>query len=828
MSKITIIAALLTLLTFSQAQTYLGGVQVGTLHPAIDEASGLIPSLTYPDVFYTHNDSGGGPIVYVVRRDGSLIAGLNLKKPNGSNASADDMEEISIGLDPDTGVPHVYVGNFGDNPENRSSYDLHRFPEPVLNLNGTSSMNVTVETFNFVYPDGSHDCESMFIDPSNGDVYFLTKRDAKSGIYSATWPMTTSSQNTLNYHGDMTMNWLTAADISPCGNQILARQHGNLFLWERAAGQSIAAVLQTSPSLPPYEGNESKGESICFDRTRRGYYTTTENAPAAITYYAEVVGVEQGALSTPIIDEASGLAASRLNQNVLWTLNDENNIVYAINTSGQLLATYDLGGASGVDYEDIAVAIDPVSGVPHVYVADIGDNNRQRNFINVHRFPEPAVNENQSPVTGSIQAETFRMRYFPDGARNAEALFVDPASGDIYIVTKSDYPSKIYRASYPQSSSGNNNLDNLGTLDGITTITAADMSPDGKLIIAKTYDEIYLWEHDATSMTIEQTLAQRPFAIPYNGEVKGESLTWDPQTLGYYTTSEGVGSEIVYYENPICDFIIDGSGNGNGGGGGNGGNGGGLEPMADILTVEQENLTFLPTYVSFGIGAPIFSLSGEPAGVQIDSVTGEISWTPNEEQGGITHTFQVVVRETGSTNEDQGDLSIQVLEDDIAPEMAPLDDVALHVGQTETFQIPATDADLPAQVLSYTMSGAPMGATIDQSTGTFTFSPQAIEAGRGYNVTITVTDPTGYSASQTFNLRIGQPFDLTCEEDGNAAVISFRTIVGETYDLEICDDLVGDNWSLLQAVSANTPVSSVVDTNLQNLNRCFFRIVHTH
>lgn len=567
MSKINPIAALLTLLTLltvSHAQPFDPGVVVGTMPNAIDEASGMIQSHKYPDVFYTHNDSGGGPYVFAVHRDGTLIAKMRIRKANGTNASNNDIEDISLGIDPVSGVPHVFVGNFGDNAQVRGTYDLHRFPEPNLNLNGSTTFNVTVETYRFQYPDGSHDCESLFIDPDTAEVYFLTKRDAKSRIYSADWPMSTAGVNTLNYHGEMTMNWLTAADINTCGEQIIARQHNALYYWERdPATETIAQVLGTSPTLIPYEQNESKGESICFDRVLGGYYTTTENAPADITFYES--------------------------QNL------------------------------------------PCSGAP----------------------------------------------------------------------------------------------------------------------------------------------------------------------------------------------------------GGNGGNGGGtppggLEPMDNLVIVEREFMQYTPPYDPLGNGPPIFSVSGEPSGLIIDSATGEMTWTPNEYHGGQTFTFTVIVRETGTTNEDQESLSIQVLEDDIAPVVDPINEVAIHLGQTANFQVLATDADLPQQALTYAIAGAPLGATIDPNTGIFSFAPTAQQVGQGYMVTVTATDPTGYSDSETFNLRIGQRFALTCEESGSDAIITFNSLVGVTYDLQICDDLVADSWSTLQIVSASTAVSSVIDPNLQNLERCFFRIVHTN
>ena len=47
--------------------------RVGTLaYEPIKEASGLVRSRRYPDVFWVHNDSGNPPALFAVRRDGTL------------------------------------------------------------------------------------------------------------------------------------------------------------------------------------------------------------------------------------------------------------------------------------------------------------------------------------------------------------------------------------------------------------------------------------------------------------------------------------------------------------------------------------------------------------------------------------------------------------------------------------------------------------------------------------------------------------------------------------------------------------------------------------
>ena len=64
-----------------------------------------------------------------------------------------------------------------------------------------------------------------------------------------------------------------------------------------------------------------------------------------------------GVVTDHDIDEASGCAVSRLNRNVLYTLNDHGgkNRVYAVNINGTLVGELTIDGATNVDWEDLAI-----------------------------------------------------------------------------------------------------------------------------------------------------------------------------------------------------------------------------------------------------------------------------------------------------------------------------------------------------------------------------------------------------------------------------------------------------------------------------------------
>jgi len=68
------------------------GKQIAILaDEAINESSGIVRSHTNPNCFWTHNDSGDKPRLFLVNRDGKTVARVGLSK-----AKAIDWEDIAI------------------------------------------------------------------------------------------------------------------------------------------------------------------------------------------------------------------------------------------------------------------------------------------------------------------------------------------------------------------------------------------------------------------------------------------------------------------------------------------------------------------------------------------------------------------------------------------------------------------------------------------------------------------------------------------------------------------------------------------------------------
>jgi len=137
-----------------------------------------------------------------------------------------------------------------------------------------------------------------------------------------------------------------------------------------------------------------------------------------------------------------------------------------------------------------------------------------------------------------------------------------------------------------------------------------------------------------------------------------------------------------------------------------------------------------------------FSLVGAPTGAQIGSGTGVFSWLPTEAQGPGTYTFSVRVTETASPALfDEKPVTITVTEVNAAPTLTlPALPAHIAAGVPFGFTAAAADADIPANSLAFSLSGAPVGASIGAASGVFAWTPSAAQAGLTYTFSVVVTD----------------------------------------------------------------------------------------
>jgi hypothetical protein len=86
-----------------------------------------------------------------------------------------------------------------------------------------------------------------------------------------------------------------------------------------------------------------------------------------------------------------------------------------------------------------------------------------------------------------------------------------------------------------------------------------------------------------------------------------------------------------------------------------------------------------------------------------------------------------------------------------------------------TFTAAATDADLPANTLTYTLIGAPIGAEIGANSGLFTWTPTAGQSPGTYTFTVRVSDGTAtHDQTVSATLTAANPLpSATADADGD-------------------------------------------------------------
>lgn len=268
-------------------------------------------------------------------------------------------------------------------------------------------------------------------------------------------------------------------------------------------------------------------------------------------------GVERGRIVSNQINEASGIAASHRNPGVYYLNNDSGDRprIFAIDERGKDLGTYLLEGAQAIDWEDIAVGPAHGQSGSFVYVADIGDNNHQREWIVIYRVPEPDVSKRGTARAFSLaDVVALRMQY-PDGeSHNAEALLIDPKTADLYIVTKvRNGPARVFRHPAPHLRDEIATLEDVGSLrlgsaliPGSEMVTGGDISIERNQILLRTYSQVFVWQR-GPEQSIAEAISRPPCVAPQRSEPQGEAIGWRLDESGYVTVSEKAHQPIYFF-----------------------------------------------------------------------------------------------------------------------------------------------------------------------------------------------------------------------------------------------------------------------------------------
>jgi len=261
-----------------------------------------------------------------------------------------------------------------------------------------------------------------------------------------------------------------------------------------------------------------------------------------------------GAIDQPELAEISGLVASRGAGDHYWAHADSGNEdrLYALTPDGALLGLLEVTEAENEDWEDIAAGPCPAegrSGCACLFLADIGDNELERDSYALLRVTEPDLE------LGQTEAAAATWFTYPDGRHDAEALLMHPLTGEALVITKADGPSGVYAfeqsppalasTAAPEEVTLALTLDAeaLGAAD--PEFTGGDVSPDGRWIALRTPGSLLLYPV-GEGETLASALAGDPEVIPAPDVELGEAVAFSPDGDALLLGDEGAPTAALW------------------------------------------------------------------------------------------------------------------------------------------------------------------------------------------------------------------------------------------------------------------------------------------
>lgn len=282
--------------------------------------------------------------------------------------------------------------------------------------------------------------------------------------------------------------------------------------------------------------------------------TTTISSADRLCRGEPGVPVQVGALEDPALIEVSGIVASRTQPGVLWVHNDSGDSarIFAIDREGRRLGEFTLSGITAEDWEDITIVPGANGARDTIVVADFGDFNRARPTVDLVFVPEPTIPDvPDAPESPVAVDDAWSVAYrYDDGPHEAEALFADPRTGTMYVVTKEfvDAPQVFRVGAAPVAGSTDpGEFERIGELDlgPARLVTGGDVSPDGSAVALRTYTDVFVFRRDdRDGADLGAALAGEPCAVAAPRERQGEAIAFLADGSGYVTIGEDLGAPI--------------------------------------------------------------------------------------------------------------------------------------------------------------------------------------------------------------------------------------------------------------------------------------------
>ena len=251
------------------------------------------------------------------------------------------------------------------------------------------------------------------------------------------------------------------------------------------------------------------------------------------------------------INESSGLAVSKCQQDIFWTHNDSGDgpFIYAFNSKGEDLGKFRVANIRNVDWEDIS-SVKTTDGECMLYIGEFGDNELKREVHEIYRVHEPNAGSTKSVEPASLDdVEVLRFRY-PGERHNAEALLVNSMTGSIFVITKEIAgPAHVYRL---ESNFGSAEVQTASKIAELSLpaspngfVTGGDISADGRRVVVCDYYAGYELQLPKTSKEVNDVWHQKALAFDLGPRAVGESIAYSNDGEAVFATVEQANTPLI-------------------------------------------------------------------------------------------------------------------------------------------------------------------------------------------------------------------------------------------------------------------------------------------
>ncbi len=227
----------------------------------INETSGI--ETNGKNELWSFNDSGGDPEIYCFDTTGTMKRTIVLK--NAVNIDWEDITQDDKG--------NFYLGDFGNNNNERKDLKIYKIPNPSNLFNDT----VVAEVIKFSYPDQlefppssenkNFDMEAFFAYKDSLYLFSKNRTEPYSGFLRVyTLPVTAGEYKASLIDsiyigaGPFFNDWVTAADISPDLSSFVLLSNNKFWLFKMTDGVPLTKWEHTEIFLPTI----SQKEGICY------------------------------------------------------------------------------------------------------------------------------------------------------------------------------------------------------------------------------------------------------------------------------------------------------------------------------------------------------------------------------------------------------------------------------------------------------------------------------------------------------------------------------------------------------------------------------------